>query len=805
MAGGEGSRLRPLTCDLPKPMVTIMNKPVMTYSIELLNKHDIKDIGVTLQYLPHVIQNYYGNGRDFGVNLEYFIEDKPLGTAGSVKNGEHFLDETFIVISGDALTDIDLSSAIDFHKNKGAMATLVLKKVEIPLEYGVVITDRGGEVTRFLEKPNWGEVFSDTVNTGIYILEPEVLEYIEPGEKFDFSRDLFPMLLEDRQPMYGYVTDEYWCDIGSPETYIQSHFDVLAGKVKGIAIGENMQEIGRDIWIGIGCDIHPTAVIEAPCYIGEQNHIEEYTHIGPYTVLGKQNIIGSSTNIARSIIWDNTTIGREVELKGAAICNRVKIEPRVRIYEDSVVGDECFIGEETIVRPSVKIWPSKNVGESLTVSENIVWGNKDERVLFRQDGIIGQAIMDINPSFASRLGAAYGSILDTGARIAIVGDGSSVANMLKYSLIAGMLSVGLKVFDLGDLPTPIMRYSINKLGLDGGVRILQQEDEYLNIQFMGKNGINISADQERNIQNIFLRDDFSIKPQDKIDKVQKIEDIIQFYSADAIRSVNIADIRKRKFNILIGKKKLVSHILGQILYTLGCNIEYRENINSFREAMSSGNYDIGIELFCDAEQLVLYDEQGNPIKDEKLLSLIILTCLKQNRGCKVVAPYSAPSVIEDIAREYMGEVIRTKTSKQSMMEAIYSNLSTEEAHKVFRLYFDSYGLIIKILEILAEESIALSDLVSEIPDYYMMQREIDCPWEWKGRIIRSLIEDEELDPSSMELDEGIKVNHRYGWALILPDNDNASCRIYSQGYTEEYANELADFYELKIKEVRDEN
>jgi mannose-1-phosphate guanylyltransferase/phosphomannomutase len=210
MAGGEGTRLRPLTCNIPKPMVPIVNKPVMEHIIELLRKHNLTDIAVTLQYLPNIIKNHFNDGREYDVNLKYYVEDKPMGTAGSVKNAEDFLDDTFIVISGDALTDIDLKKAIDFHFSKKSMATLVLKKVEIPLEYGVVVTDENGRITRFLEKPSWGEVFSDTVNTGIYILSPEVLKYYNKNEIFDFSKDLFPLLLKQDKPMYGYVSEDYW-------------------------------------------------------------------------------------------------------------------------------------------------------------------------------------------------------------------------------------------------------------------------------------------------------------------------------------------------------------------------------------------------------------------------------------------------------------------------------------------------------------------------------------------------------------------------------------------------------------------
>ena len=220
MAGGEGSRLRPLTCGRPKPMVPVVNRPIMSHIVELLKNHGVTDIGVTLQYMPEAIRDYFGNGSECGVNMHYFVEETPLGTAGSVKNATSFLDETFLVISGDALTDLDLSRAVEFHRRQGALATLVLTRVDCPLEYGVVITAGDGEIKQFLEKPGWGEVFSDTVNTGIYVLEPEVLDYFAPGQKFDFSKDLFPLLLAGKKPLFGVALSGYWCDVGNLNTNV---------------------------------------------------------------------------------------------------------------------------------------------------------------------------------------------------------------------------------------------------------------------------------------------------------------------------------------------------------------------------------------------------------------------------------------------------------------------------------------------------------------------------------------------------------------------------------------------------------
>src|SRR3954453_10252039 len=205
MAGGEGTRLRPLTSNQPKPMVPVCGKPCIEHIVELLRLHDVTDIVVTLAFLPQVIRGYLGDGSSLGVTLEYSVEESPLGTAGSVKNAQELLDETFVVISGDALCDIDITRLVEFHREKGGLATLALKSVDNPLEFGVVICDEEGRIERFLEKPSWGQVFSDTINTGIYVIEPEVLRRIPVGEPFDFSKQLFPNLLEAGKPLYGYV------------------------------------------------------------------------------------------------------------------------------------------------------------------------------------------------------------------------------------------------------------------------------------------------------------------------------------------------------------------------------------------------------------------------------------------------------------------------------------------------------------------------------------------------------------------------------------------------------------------------
>src|ERR1700759_4660250 len=231
MAGGEGTRLRPLTSNQPKPMVSICGKPCIEHIVELVHRYGIDDVVVTLAFMPQVIRGYLGDGSSLGVRIEYAVEDQPLGTAGSVRNAIHLLDETFVVISGDALCDFDLREIVAFHKERGSLATIALKSVDNPLEFGVVIVDDEGRIERFLEKPSWGQVFSDTINTGVYVLEPELLEHIPTDRPYDFSKELFPLLLEMGRPIYGFVCEGYWQDIGNLDQYRQANFDALDGKV----------------------------------------------------------------------------------------------------------------------------------------------------------------------------------------------------------------------------------------------------------------------------------------------------------------------------------------------------------------------------------------------------------------------------------------------------------------------------------------------------------------------------------------------------------------------------------------------
>src|ERR671914_657680 len=259
MAGGEGTRLRPLTSNQPKPMVPIVGKPCMEHILELLKLHGFEDVIVTLAFLPQAIRGYFGDGETLGLGIDYSIEESPLGTAGSVRLASGQLDDTFLVISGDALCDIDLADLVAFHQEREASVTIGLKSVDNPLEFGIVVTDEDGRVERFLEKPSWGQVFSDTINTGIYVLEPHVLRHVPTDRPYDFSKELFPLLLEMGRPLYGFVFDGYWQDIGDLDQFRQANFDALDERVRLNISGIRLR---GNVWLGEGVDLHDLDAVE---------------------------------------------------------------------------------------------------------------------------------------------------------------------------------------------------------------------------------------------------------------------------------------------------------------------------------------------------------------------------------------------------------------------------------------------------------------------------------------------------------------------------------------------------------------
>ncbi|HEX9828680.1 MAG TPA: sugar phosphate nucleotidyltransferase, partial [Bacteroidota bacterium] len=423
MAGGFGTRLRPLTCNIPKPMVPMVNRPMMEHIIMLLRDHGITEHIATLFYQPENITNYFGDGSDFGVKLQYRKAEADFGTAGSVRNAKDFLDQRFLVISGDVLTDFDLTAAIKFHESKKAMATIVLTRAVNPLQFGVVLARDDGKITRFLEKPSWGEVFSDTINTGIYILEPEVLDLIPRGEEFDFSKNLFPLLLEQDLGLFGYVAEGYWRDIGNLSEYQEAHNDILRGTVRVKLAGKKTE----NIYLDDGSKVETNERnFSGTVVIGKHTRIHRDAVI-VNSVIGNDCEIFSGAVIRNSVIWHGTQIGSRSDVSASIIGQKCIVGDEVVIHDNVFMSDQCIIGKRSQLLSNIKLWPEKVVEEGAIVTRSLVWEDRWLRELFAEARVSGISNIEMNPEFGAKLGAAFGAFVGAGATVATSRDADNVS------------------------------------------------------------------------------------------------------------------------------------------------------------------------------------------------------------------------------------------------------------------------------------------------------------------------------------------------------------------------------------------
>ncbi len=806
-----------------------MGKPIMEHLLNLLVSHGIRDVLVTLQYKPEIIEDYFGSGSQFGIHIRYFVEGEPLGTAGSVKSAEGFLNDTFLVISGDAMTDMDLTAAVEYHHCRGSLATIVLTRVPTPLEYGVVILDEGGRVQRFLEKPSWGEVFSDMVNTGVYVLEPAVLGYFESGKQFDFSKDLFPMLLQAGEPMYGYETDGYWCDVGNLEAYRQTHFDILSGKARFCI---SSREVGPGVWIEDGTEVHRTATIQGPAYIGARCKIGPNAEIGEYSVLGEQVLVGTNASLKRSVLWNNVYLGSEVELRGAILCDRVSVKDRCAVFEGAVVGTDSTVGQKSIVKPGVKVWPDKIVSPGTTLSSSVIWGSTSFNRLFGTLGIAGGFNIEMTAEFAAKLGAAYGSGLTEGTAVVLGADGSKGAQVIKRALSAGVLSSGHDVRDIGTVTMPVARFAVARLRSGGGIYVARPVGDPNGVlaRFIDDKALDIDGSEQRRIERDFFGEDFARAHVHAVGELSHVADIAVHYLNALESTLDVPAIRDRKFRVVLEADRLtmlplvrrlaerfgldmiavddpIGHAVDNTELTSGPNgIETEadrvlEGLVGVSQRVLSSGADLGVVIDPGGERVILVDERGSSLSGDSFLALLSLMVLRQRTGARVVAPVTAPAAIERLAHEFDGEVVRTKANLRSIMETMMREKVFIGGSDLpsFQPAFDAVAALARILEFMAKEKVPLSQLMTRVPPIHMDKATVSCPWERKGEVMRTLIETEAKD--RLELLDGIKVYHDSGWALVLPDSDEPVVHVYSEAASMEDAMQLREMYVSRITEI----
>ncbi|MEA2716036.1 MAG: mannose-phosphate guanylyltransferase / phosphomannomutase [Actinomycetota bacterium] len=830
MAGGEGTRLRPLTSNQPKPLMPLANRPMMEHVVQLLKEHGFEDVVVTLAFLPQTIRTYFGNGTEFGVRMAYATEETPLGTAGSVRNARAQLDEPFLVISGDVLTDIDLSALVAFHKERGAMATIALKSMENPLEFGIVITREDGSIERFLEKPTWGQVFSDTVNTGIYVLEPEVFDYIPEGQSEDFSSDVFPRLLADGKPLFGFVAEGYWEDVGTLEAYHKAHQDVLDRKV---AIDIPGFRMAKGVWLGEGAEVDPGASIEGPAVIGDYCRVEAGANIREYTVLGANVMVRSDAFLERAVVHDNAYLSQGVRLRGAVVGRSCDLRAHARCEEGVVLGDNCFVGEHAVINSGVKVYPFKTVEPNAIVNSSIVWESRGARSLFGHGGMSGLANVDITPELACRVASAYATTMKKGSTVTTSRDSSRAARALKRAVMAGLNAAGINVDDLEMATVPVSRFQVRIQRAQGGitVRLTPGDPQSVTIRFFNADGTDIDEGAQRKIERFFYRQDFRRAFAADIGDIGYPPRALEYYSAALMENVDVDVIRSVGYQLVMdyafGPTSLV---MANVFSKLGADVlsvnpytstagasAFDAKVHAARvaELVKSSGAHLGAVLDPDGERLILVDDEGHILTDEQaLLALVSLTVaasdVPRSDGSdkvRIALPVSVTSAAERIATEGGAEVVWTKVSAASLMDVAKSGgialAASQDGGFIlpgFLPAFDATAALVRLLELLARSGLRLSKVVTGLPRVHVAHESVVTPWEQKGLVMRRVVE--EAKDHELVLVDGVKVLEGDGaWALVLPDPDEPVTHVWAEGSSAGESRQLAQRYARTIRQI----
>ncbi len=823
LAGGEGTRLRPLTSNSPKPMMPIANVPMMEHIVHLLAKHGFDDIVVTVAFLANHIRNYFGDGSDFGVRMRYATEESPLGTAGSVRNAMQERDETFLVISGDVLTDVDLSRMAQAHRDAQAFVSIGLKRVENPVEFGIVITRDDGTIERFLEKPTWGQVFSDTINTGIYVLEPGIFDFIPEGQVVDFSGDVFPAVLERGLKLHGHVMDGYWEDVGTLEAYRRAHEDILDGRVGVQLDGFQLRE---GVWLGENADLSPEATVEGPVLIGDNSRVEAGAVLRPYTVLGSDVVVKGDAVLERTVVHDHAYVGPGARLRGAVLGRASDVRDGAVLEEGVVVGDECFVGAHAVVNPSVKIYPFKSVDAGALVTSSIVWESKGARTLFGRRGVRGLANVDVTSEVAVRLAMAYGTALKKGSIVCTSRDTSRTARALKRAFIAGLNLSGVHVQDLELATVPLTRFQVRSERAQGGVsvRLAPDDPDSVEIRFMDERGADIDEGTQRKIERLLYREDFRRAFAGDIGDIVFPPRAIEFYTAARERSVDAERLQRRQFKVVLDYSfGAASVVMPNVLPKIGANVlavnpfaatagatsaseDLETRLKAMGDLVRTSGSDLGYVIDPDGETGTIVDDQGQALTPDQAL-LVLLSLLGDARpGSHVALPVSVSREAERIAQRGGLRITWTKLSAAHLMQVAGRGgvefAASQEGGFIWPRFlpaYDAAATLVNLLDLLAALGRPLSELVAAVPTPHVAHEAVPTPWERKGAVMRGIME--RAKDHDVVLVDGVKILYDDGWALVLPDPELPVTHVWAEGPSDMDARRLVAIHAGQVAEL----
>jgi len=805
-----------MTASQPKPMLPVVNKPIMEHVLRLLRRHGFDETVVTVQFLASMVRNYFGDGEDFGMSLQYATEETPLGTAGSVKNAEDALrDEPILVISGDALTDIDLSELVKFHKDNGALVTVGLTRVPDPLEFGIIIVDDDGRIQRFLEKPTWGQVFSDTVNTGIYVMEPEVLAEVPAGEVVDWSHDVFPRLLERGAPLYGWIADGYWEDVGALESYLKAQADVLAGRVSAEIDGF---EVSPGVWVAEGAEVDPDAVLTGPLAIGDYAKIEAGAQLREFTVIGSNVVVKEGAFLHRAVVHNNVYVGIGTTLRGCVIGKNTDVMRAARIEESAVVGDECVIEPEAYLSAGVKVYPFKTIEAGAVVNASVIWESRGQRTLFGPRGVSGLVNVEITPELCVRLASAYATTLKKGTTVTTSRDVSRAARALKRAVHGALNASAINVVDLEAQPLPVARFETARSEYSGGIalRTTPGDPQSIDIIFLDEDGADMSLTAQRKLERVFSRQEYRRAFPGEIAELTYPPRVVEAYTHGLLRSIDMDGVRGAGLKVVADcAGGTASLVLPGLLGRIGVDVltvnnrldevsptqslaQIRAGMHRLAELVSSSRAAFGVRFDPVGERITLVDNNGALVSDERALLVVLDLIAAEQRTGRVALPVTTTRVAEKVSKFHTVEVDWTPMSLPGLYEATAAEDVIFAADgrggfvvPEFSRSIDGIAAFARLLGLVARTRLTLSQIDARIPVAHLLKRSMPTPWAAKGSVMRTVVE--AAGDRTIDTTDGVRVvEPDGGWILVLPDPSDAVTHLWAEGPDGDSAQALLD-------------
>lgn len=826
MAGGFGTRIQPLTNSIPKPMLPIMNRPMMEHTIVTLRDLGIKEFIVLLYFKPEVIKEHFKDGSDLGINITYVVPDDDYGTAGAVKKAQEYIgNENFIIISGDLVTDFDFQQIFDYHKEKQSKLTITLTSVDNPLEFGVVIANQEGKIEKFLEKPSWGEVFSDTINTGIYIIEPEILEYIPKNENFDFAKDLFPLLMRQGIDLMAGYASGYWRDVGNPESYRDVYEDILSGKIKLNLGGEAIKYPDGVLICEEDNTLDESVDVVGIVLIGKDVIVKKGSKLNN-VVIGNNVTIGSSSKISNTVIWDDVEIGKNAKLDGCVICSNNKIGKNVTAKSGMILAQGCEIGELVTIEKDVTIWPNKVIEDAAIVSRSVILGNRYKNSIFENGMVIGKSNVELSCEMATKLAEAFGAQLPIGSTVLVSRHYDKSSRMLKRAFLGGLLSAGVDVVDYNAIPSAVMRCSLSFHDhYTAGVHFHQKIDDPTStvITFYNHEGLRINNDVAKKIEKAFFKETFRRVDHSHIGQIfpldhkreyteykKGMESLLQSHTFKCLDCRIAVDVMHG----------LASEVFPDILNELGVdNIMFNaypdeqrlSNINSLAKrsyedmgsVISALKLDAGFILYPHGQRLDIMCDDGVVLSKQTALYVVLTLLNLDARSSGVKKRVFLPTWAADIVYFDHLEIERGQYAnfRAEQMKG-YDLVATGEgnfAFTEFATHRDSMYATLKILELMINHNAKLSNLIAALPHFFYNTYQIPCSQALKGKMMRKFLEDSKGKKSSTL--DGVKIwFNDTDWVLMLPDQYSDHLNLTIQAQNDSDGERYGQIYRDKIAE-----